>query len=59
MLKLKIPYEMVGFMCQKARMILSSIRSPATITAISIIEVNESSDLIVIKAILNVAVVLS
>lgn len=59
MLKLKIPYEMMGFMCQKARMSLSSIRSPATITAISIIEVNESSDLIVIKAILNVAVVLS
>lgn len=27
MLKLKIPYEMMGFMCWKARMIFSSIKS--------------------------------
>lgn len=44
MLKLKIPYEMMGFTCWKARMILSSVRSPTTITAILIIEVNESCD---------------
>lgn len=44
MLKLKIPCEMMGFMCRKARMILSSVRSATTITAILIIEVNENCD---------------
>lgn len=38
-------------------MIFGSVKSPATIAAISITEVNESYDWIVIKAILNVAVV--
>lgn len=40
-------------------MIFGSVRSPATITAISLVEVSERYDRVVIKAVLNVAIVLS